>query len=65
MDTILTCAACQHKEQGSSRDTLMLKVRMWNHVHHDHPELIERFKEVVFTEKVPPAGQEYKTSERA
>lgn len=47
------CAACRHLEEGDSRNGLMLKVRMWNHVNHAHPELIDRFKEVVFSESLP------------
>lgn len=50
METILTCAACQHAEAGDSRSGLMLKVRMWNHINRAHPELIDRFKEVVYSE---------------
>jgi len=50
MQTILTCAACRHAEEGDSRNALMLKVKMWNHINHEHPELIERFKEVVHSE---------------
>jgi hypothetical protein len=50
METILTCAACRHIENGDSRNGLMLRVRMWNHINREHPELIDRFKDVVFTE---------------
>ena len=52
METILTCGACRHTEVGDSRNGLMLKVRMWNHVNHEHPELIERFKDVVHQESL-------------
>jgi hypothetical protein len=52
METILTCAACRHEEKGDSRSGLMLKVRMWNHINRAHPELIDRFKEVVHTESL-------------
>lgn len=55
MKTIFTCAACRHLEEGDSRNGLMLKVRMWNHINHDHPELIDRFKEIVHSEFVSPA----------
>lgn len=30
----------------------MLKVRMWNHINRAHPELIDRFREVVHSEMV-------------
>ncbi len=53
METILMCAACRHLEEGDSRNGLMLKVRMWNHVNRAHPELIERFKDVVYSESLP------------
>jgi hypothetical protein len=52
METILTCAACKHAEAGDSRGGLMLKVRMWNHINREHPELIDRFKDVVFSESL-------------
>lgn len=52
METILTCAACRHVEEGDSRGGLMLKVRMWNHINRAHPELIDRFREVVHSEMV-------------
>ena len=50
METILTCAACRHIERGDTRNALMLKVRMWNHINQNHPALIERFREVVHSE---------------
>ena len=53
METILTCAACRHIEEGLSRNGVMLKVRMWNHINRAHPELIDRFKEVVYEEREP------------
>lgn len=52
METILTCAACRHTEEGQTRNGLMLKVRMWNHINRAHPELIDRFKDIVFTESL-------------
>ena len=55
METILTCGACRHAEAGDSRNALMLKVRMWNHVNQEHPDIIERFKDVVHTEVVAAA----------
>jgi hypothetical protein len=58
METILTCGACRHSERGDSRGALMLKVRMWNHVNHTHPELIERFKDVVHQESFTPQEAE-------
>lgn len=50
METILTCAACRHTEAGDTRGALMLKVRMWNHINRAHPELIDKFREVVHSE---------------
>lgn len=50
METMLTCAACRHTEVGDTRNGLMLKVRMWNHINRAHPELIDRFREVVHSE---------------
>ncbi len=52
METILTCAACRHIEEGDTRNRLMLKVRMWNHINRSHPELIDRFKDVVHSESL-------------
>ena len=52
MHTILTCAACRHTEEGDARGGLMLKVRMWNHINREHPEIIDRFREVVHTESI-------------
>jgi hypothetical protein len=52
METILTCAACRHIEEGDTRNGLMLKVRMWNHINRAHPELIDKFREVVHSETV-------------
>jgi hypothetical protein len=52
MHTILTCAACRHNEEGDSRGGLMLKVKMWNHINREHPELVDRFREVVHSESV-------------
>ncbi len=54
METILTCAACRHVEEGDSRNGLMLKVRMWNHINRAHPELIDRFRDVVHSETLTP-----------
>lgn len=54
METILTCAACRHSEAGDSRNGLMLKVRMWNHINRAHPELLDRFNEVVHSESLTP-----------
>ncbi len=54
METILTCAACRHLETGDSRNGLMLKVRMWNHINRAHPELIDRFRDVVHSETLTP-----------
>jgi len=50
METTLTCGACRHIETGDTRNGLMLKVRMWNHINRAHPELIDRFREVVHSE---------------
>ena len=50
MQTTLTCAACRHIESGDTRNGLMLKVRMWNHINRAHPELIDKFRDVVHSE---------------
>ena len=59
MQTILTCAACRHTEEGDTRNGLMLKVRMWNHINREHPELIDRFRDVVHSEVVEPQSVEH------
>lgn len=46
-EIILTCSECGHEEIDSEHKMLMLKVRMYNHINHNHPVLAERFKEVV------------------
>ena len=54
METILTCAACRHIESDDFRNGLMVKVRMWNHINRAHPDMIDRFKDVVHTEVLTP-----------
>ena len=44
---ILTCSECGHTEAGSHGRALMLKVRMLNHVTKNHPDLADRFREVI------------------
>lgn len=56
MELILICKQCGHEEIGETERTLMTKIRMWNHLNREHPELAEtfNFKEVI-EEQMPTA----------
>ncbi len=47
MEVILTCNECGHQESGTERRILIAKVRMLNHLNHEHPDLVEPFKDMV------------------
>ena len=47
MDIILTCRECGHVEQDGDARTLMVKVRMLNHLNHEHQDTVESFREAI------------------
>lgn len=47
MQLVLVCKQCGHEERGETERLLMAKIKMWNHLNRDHPELTEAFKEAV------------------
>lgn len=55
---MLLCHACGHEELGDSRNALMMKIKMWNHVNRAHAELVERFRDVVETESAFESARE-------
>ncbi|MDE2071497.1 MAG: hypothetical protein KGI70_02060 [Patescibacteria group bacterium] len=60
----LLCHECGHMERGDASRTLMLKIRMWNHINHDHPSLIERFRDVVETNDVAEVSPAHRSAQR-
>lgn len=43
---VITCKACGHRELDSQAKELMAKIRMWNHIHHAHPALVDEFRQI-------------------
>jgi hypothetical protein len=38
MELVLTCRECGHREAGDSRNGLMSRIKMWNHVSRAHAD---------------------------
>ncbi len=38
MEMMLTCRECGHREAGDSRNGLMSRIKMWNHVNRAHAD---------------------------
>jgi hypothetical protein len=38
MEMVLTCRECGHREVGESRNGLMSRIKMWNHVSRAHAD---------------------------
>ena len=51
MELILMCKQCGHEEIGETERALMTKIRMWNHLNREHPELSEAFDFKEITEE--------------
>jgi hypothetical protein len=47
MELVLICKQCGFEEQGQSERLLMAKIRMWNHLNREHPELTDAFSRTV------------------
>ena len=47
MELVLICKQCGHEERGETERLLMAKIKMWNHLNREHPELTDAFKEAV------------------
>lgn len=56
MELTLTCKECGHEERGESTRALIAKIRMWNHLNREHPELAESFRSTVAEETSQPAA---------
>lgn len=54
MELILLCKQCGHEEVGQTERVLMTKIRMWNHLNREHPELTEAFTSAVESHVAQP-----------